>query len=77
MGGGVVKIILNSESKIDLLSVLRFGILPLMVNTFVIPACFWRESREHGTGLDSRQKHAGMTVDTGRFSVKKSKLNLG
>jgi len=42
-GPGVVKIILNSESKIDLLSVLRFGILPLMVNTLVIPAGFWRE----------------------------------
>ena len=35
--------------------------------TFVIPACFWRESRpappwNYCVWLDSRQKHAGMTV---------------
>jgi hypothetical protein len=70
----VVKIILKNESRIDLSSVPRFSILHLVVNTFVIPACFWRESSEHGAGLDSRQKHAGMTVGTGRFSVKKQKL---
>jgi hypothetical protein len=64
-----VKIIPKPESKIDLFSVPRFSILHLVVNSFVIPACFWRESNEHGAGLDSRQKHAGMTVDTGRFSV--------
>ena len=28
---------------------------------FVIPACFWRESSP-AQPLDSRQKHAGMTV---------------
>jgi hypothetical protein len=37
---GVVKNILNAESKIDLFSVPRFGILHLVLNPFVNPHVF-------------------------------------